>query len=100
MDPCVFCFYLAYCMERENLQYESVYFKELHKDQEYYRPTIYTERGAAVVSTITRVYTPKLLGCLLGISPSGRNPFVRGQKLAINCNLPVKITLGFHTGTG
>ena len=36
----------------ENLNYESVYFKELHKDQEYYRRTIY-RAGAAVVSTIT-----------------------------------------------
>ena len=42
-------------MERENLQYESVYFKELHNDREYYRPTIYSV-GAAVVSTITSVY--------------------------------------------
>ena len=36
----------------ENLHYESVYFKELHNDQEYYWPTIYWA-GAAVVSTIT-----------------------------------------------
>ena len=36
----------------ENLHYESVYFKELHNEQEYYWPTTYTERGAAVVSTI------------------------------------------------
>ena len=36
----------------ENLQYESVYFKELHNEQEYYLPTIY-RAGAAVVSTIT-----------------------------------------------
>ena len=27
MDPSVFCFYLAYCMERENLQYESGIFQ-------------------------------------------------------------------------
>ena len=39
----------------ENLLYESVYFKELHNEQEYYCPTIYRE-GAAVVSTITSVY--------------------------------------------
>ena len=31
--------------------YESVYFKELHNEQEYYWPTIY-RAGAAVVSTI------------------------------------------------
>ena len=37
MEPWVSCFYLIYCMEYvENLHYESVYFKELHKDQEYY----------------------------------------------------------------
>ena len=34
----------------ENLHYESVYFKELHHDQQYYWPTIY-RAGAAVVST-------------------------------------------------
>ena len=38
----------------ENLHYESVYFKELHNQQEYYWPTIY-RTGAAVVSTITSV---------------------------------------------
>ena len=32
----------------EHLHYESVYFKELHKEQEYY-----IQGGAAVVSTIT-----------------------------------------------
>ena len=31
---------------------KSVYFKELHNEQEYYCPTIY-RAGAAVVSTIT-----------------------------------------------
>ena len=31
---------------------KSVYFKELHNEQEYYCPTIYRE-GVAVVSTIT-----------------------------------------------
>ena len=36
----------------ENLPYESVYFKELYNEQEYYWPTIYIE-GAAVVLTIT-----------------------------------------------
>ena len=42
----------------ENLHYESVYFEELHNDQEYYWPgywpTIY-RAGAAVVSTITSI---------------------------------------------
>ena len=36
----------------ENLHHETVYFKELHNEQEYYLPTIY-RMGAAVVSTIT-----------------------------------------------
>ena len=36
----------------ENLHYDSVYFKELHNQQEYYWPTIY-RTGAAVVSAIT-----------------------------------------------
>ena len=36
----------------ENLHYESVYFKELHNEQENYWPTIY-RAGAAVASTIT-----------------------------------------------
>ena len=36
----------------ENLHYESLYFKELHNNQEYYWPTIY-RAGAAVVSAIT-----------------------------------------------
>ena len=36
----------------ENLHYQSVYFKELHNQKEYYCPTIY-RTGAAVVSTIT-----------------------------------------------
>ena len=38
----------------ENLHYESVYFKELHNEREYYWPTIY-RTGAAVVSTITSI---------------------------------------------
>ena len=50
----------------ENLPlYESVYFKELHNEQECYWPTIY-RAGAAVMSTITsfiimggETYTPK-----------------------------------------
>ena len=36
----------------ERRHYESVYFKELHNEQEYI-DWEYTERGAAVVSTIT-----------------------------------------------
>ena len=39
----------------ENLHDESVYFKELHNQQEYYCPTIY-RMGAAVVSTITSIF--------------------------------------------
>ena len=41
----------------ENLHYELVYvyFKELHKDQEYYLSTIY-RAVAAVVSAITSYY--------------------------------------------
>ena len=35
----------------ENFQYELVYFKELHNEQEYYWPTIH-KAGAALVSTI------------------------------------------------
>ena len=42
----------------ENLHYESVCFKELHNQQEYYWPTIY-RTGAAVVSTITSFITRK-----------------------------------------
>ena len=38
----------------ENLHYESVYFKKLYNDQEYYWPTIY-RAGAAVLSTITSI---------------------------------------------
>ena len=41
----------------ENLHYESVYFKELHNEQEYYWPTLFIQwiyrTGAAVMSTIT-----------------------------------------------
>ena len=39
----------------ENLPYESVYFKELHNEQEYYWPSIY-RAGEAVVSTITSIF--------------------------------------------
>jgi len=37
MEPCVSYFYLTYIVWNmcENLHYESVYFKELLKDQEY-----------------------------------------------------------------
>ena len=35
-----------------NIIMKSVYFKELHNEQEYYCPTIY-RAGAVVVSTIT-----------------------------------------------
>ena len=42
----------------ENLHYESVYFTELHNDQEYYWPTIYRV-GAAIVSTITSYIFPR-----------------------------------------
>ena len=40
----------------ENLQNESVYFKELHNEEEYYWPTIY--RTGAVVLTITSYIVP------------------------------------------
>ena len=39
----------------ENLYYESVYFKELHNEQEYYWLTIY-RAGVAVVWTITSLF--------------------------------------------
>ena len=39
----------------ENRPYESIFFKELHNEQECYWSTIY-RAGAAVVSTITRWY--------------------------------------------
>ena len=38
-----------------DLYYESVYFKELHNEQEYYWLTIY-RAGAAVVWTITSLF--------------------------------------------
>ena len=43
----------------ENLQYELVYFQELHNEQEYYRPAIH-KAGAALVSTITSYCIVKL----------------------------------------
>ena len=58
MEPCVSCIYLTYIVWNicENLHYQSVYFKELHNEQEYYRPTIYRAE-TAVVSTVTIVLT-------------------------------------------
>ena len=50
----------------EHLHYESVYFKELHKEQEYY---IY-RAGAAVVSTIT-----SLIVCFLSFAVLRMFPF-------------------------
>ena len=41
---------------RENLHYESVYFKELNNEQECYRPTPTHRAGAAVVSNITSLH--------------------------------------------
>ena len=51
----------------ENLHYESVYFKELHNEQNYYWPTIYRRGGggAAVVSTITGYYYYYYYCCFL-----------------------------------
>ena len=43
-----------------NVHYESVYFKELHNDQEYCWLTIYPA-GAAVVSTITSLHFEEYL---------------------------------------
>ena len=61
METCVSsCFYLSVVWKMcESLHYESVYFKELHNDQEHYWPTIY-RAGAAVEITITsymRIFT-------------------------------------------
>ena len=47
----------------ENLPYESLYFKELYNQQEYYWPTIY-RTGAAVVSTITSYKITKIVRTL------------------------------------
>ena len=56
MEPRVSCIYLTYIVWNicENLHYQSVYFKELHNEQEYYRPTIYRAE-TAVVSTVTSI---------------------------------------------
>ena len=43
--------------------YESVYFTELHNDQEYYWPTMY-RAGAVVVSNITSVPFKQRIGFL------------------------------------
>ena len=47
----------------ENLHYESVYFKELHNEQEHYWPTIY-RAGANVVSTITSLIYRRVEMCM------------------------------------
>ena len=44
----------------ENLDYESVYFKELHNDQAFYWPTIY-KAGQAIVSTVTSGYSSEIV---------------------------------------
>ena len=56
MEPCVSCIYISPIVWTmcENLNYESVYFKELHNKQEYYWATIY-RAGADVVSIITSI---------------------------------------------
>ena len=69
MEPCVSCIFISPIVWTmcENLHYQSVYFKELHNQQEYYWPTIYRTE-AAVVSTITSYfyycYRPDRLSCL------------------------------------
>ena len=58
MAPFVSCFYshLLYRIICVKLfDHESLYFKELHNDQEYYWPTIYRV-GGAVLSTTTSKY--------------------------------------------
>ena len=55
MEPCVSWIYISpqlYGICVNTFIMKSVYFKELHNEQEYYCPTIY-RAGAAVVSTIT-----------------------------------------------
>ena len=47
----------------ENRHYESVYFKELHNEQEHYWPTIY-RAGANVVSTITSLIYCRVEMCM------------------------------------
>ena len=45
----------------ENLHYESVYFKELNNEQEYYWPTIYRAGAALVWTVITSCHSFLLL---------------------------------------
>ena len=42
MEPCVSCIYMC-----ENLHYESVYFKELHNEQEYVLLTDNIQNGGS-----------------------------------------------------
>ena len=56
---------------RENLHYESVYFKELHNDQECYWPTIY-RAGVVVVSTITTVISANIIASHAGVFRGAR----------------------------
>ena len=55
----------------ENLHYESVYFKELHNDQECYWPTIY-RAGVVVVSTITTVISANIIASHAGVFRGAR----------------------------
>ena len=63
-------------MEYVCLHYESLYFKELHNEQEYYLLTIY-RTGAAVVSTFTSV----VVQCKIDFQKSPSSDFIwREQK--------------------
>ena len=55
----------------ENLRYESVYFKELHNDQECYWPTIY-RAGAAVVWPITTLISANIIASHAGVFRGAR----------------------------
>ena len=59
----------------EYLHYESAYFKELHKEQEYYWPTIYRP-GTAVVSTITSYKSYFLYRGNLGVAVRVHDIFI------------------------
>ena len=61
----------------ENLHYESVYFKDLHNQQECYWPTIY-RTGAALVSTITSYDSYILLVFFVGNRYPRWAPFSQG----------------------